>query len=609
MLKIGSKTNKKTPGLVPGGSEGVRLHYRGRQRSGKAAFRLFCLIAFYGVTAGVFAGGGPENLLLVVNQNSESSQTIANHYIRWRGIPAAHVLYIDWKGNTENCTGHQFRRDLLRPILKAIEQRRLGLQIDYIIYSSDFPWFVDLRPDFPGAKIPKQMRPVASLTGATYYWQFVKLKHPGFAALDSNWYMPRGVGNNISKCQVLGSVNSRALRFSYVWKKTGVRTTDLAKGQRYLLSTMLGVTSGRGNSVAEVLSYLRRATLADATRPKGTFYFMKNSGVRSTTRDACFAGAVDRLKARGVKAEVLSGKLPKNRTDVLGITTGTSSFDIDRSHCALLPGAVCDNLTSLGGVLRSNSSQTPLTDFLRHGAAGASGTVIEPYAIQAKFPLASLPIHYVEGCSLAEAFYQSVSSPFQLLIVGDPLCQPWASPPVVELDGLEPGAIVKGTFPLKPFARLPANRKLRFLEIHLDGALQARFRPGKTWEFDSSKHADGYHLLTVVGVNADQVESQGRLSIPFQVRNHEANLEFTISPREHLTSESRLRLAVKLSGAQSETKSIDLLHNRRQIGQVQGSSGDITISAKTLGKGPVAIYAKSRGDNPVVSAPIWLQIE
>ena len=44
------------------------------------------------------AGGGPENVLLLVNANSDASKTIANHYIHWRQIPASNVLYLDWKG-------------------------------------------------------------------------------------------------------------------------------------------------------------------------------------------------------------------------------------------------------------------------------------------------------------------------------------------------------------------------------------------------------------------------------------------------------------------------------------------------------------------------------
>ena len=60
-------------------------------------------------------------------------------------------------------------------------------------------------------------------------------------------------------------------------------------------------------------------------------------------------------------------------------------------------------------------------EFLRHGAAGSSGTVTEPYAIQAKFPTPFIQTVYAHGYTLGEAFYQSVSGPYQLLIVGDAL--------------------------------------------------------------------------------------------------------------------------------------------------------------------------------------------
>ena len=86
--------------------------------------------------------------------------------------------------------------------------------------------------------------------------------------------------------------------------------------------------------------------------------------------------------------------------------------------------------------MSSGASQTPLSEFLRYGAAGASGTVTEPYAIAEKFPHPMLQVHYARGCTLAEAFYQSVCGPYQLLIVGDPLCRPWANIPKVTVAGL-----------------------------------------------------------------------------------------------------------------------------------------------------------------------------
>ena len=47
---------------------------------------------------------------------------------------------------------------------------------------------------------------------------------------------------------------------------------------------MLGVTAGRGNSLGEVLNYLRRSAAADGTHPKGTIYYVKNDDIRSKVR-------------------------------------------------------------------------------------------------------------------------------------------------------------------------------------------------------------------------------------------------------------------------------------------------------------------------------------
>jgi len=52
--------------------------------------------------------------------------------------------------------------------------------------------------------------------------------------------------------------------------------------------------------------------------------------------------------------------------------------------------------------------------------------VQEPYSLQSKFPVPFLHGYYADGCSLAEAFYQSVLRPYQLIVVGDPLARPFA---------------------------------------------------------------------------------------------------------------------------------------------------------------------------------------
>ena len=95
------------------------------------------------------------------------------------------------------------------------------------------------------------------------------------------------------------------------------------------------------------------------------------------------------------------------------------------SNSKLLPGAIADSLTSYGGDF-DKRSQTKLTEFLRQGAAGSSGAVTEPFNFPEKFPLPMMHYYYAMGCSLAEAWYQAVASPYQAILVGDPLTRPFA---------------------------------------------------------------------------------------------------------------------------------------------------------------------------------------
>ena len=142
---------------------------------------------------------------------------------------------------------------------------------------------------------------------------------------------------------------------------------------------------------AEVIAYLKRSAAADGTHPKGTIYFVQNADVRSKVRDALFPVAVEELTKLGVAAKILEGTVPLNKDDVQGVEMGTATFDWKASGSTILPGAICDNFTSFGGAINDGRGQTPLCEFLRYGAAGASGTVTEPYAIADEVPLAHGP--------------------------------------------------------------------------------------------------------------------------------------------------------------------------------------------------------------------------
>ena len=183
-----------------------------------------------------------------------------------------------------------------------------------------------------------------------------------------------------------------------------------------------------------------------------------------------------------------------------------------------------------GGILVASKFQTPLSEFLRFGAAGASGTVAEPRAIQAKFPLPSLQLHYVRGCSLAEAFYQSITGPYQILIVGDPLCQPWAAFPKILVEGIKADDKVKGKVTIKPSSVAADVRPIAMFELFVDGRLVARNAANTILEMDTTSVPDGYHELRIVGTVADAIETQGRLIMPFYTANHDAAVEIKVAP-------------------------------------------------------------------------------
>ncbi len=687
----------------------------------------------------VQAGGGPENVLVVVNAESWSSRSLANEYMALRSIPASNRLELDGIGIEEAVGVEDFRKQILVPILRYLEQASLTAQIDYIAYSSDFPYRVDISADALGRDLPKQVGRSASLTGLTYLYQSVLLKRLDYLEFNANWYAlspferevdppwsqadrelygkvqgfflekraregdkkeptdedkawerekwTESVGylrdllgrhpeslevryNLACGLSVLGQVDeamvelrktvdkgwanwavamaarsgwldytdmakdedfaalrdrddfkallaevanervymplARSFDASVGWTITGQRCAPY-QGARYLLATMLGYTGGRGNSYAEVLRYLARAQAADGTRPDGTVYYMENGDVRSTCREWAMPGAVARLQENGIKGAIEHGILPEGKSDVIGLMVGTANFDWAKSGSVLMPGAVCEHLTSLGGVMSENGGQTPLSAFLAAGAAGASGTVAEPYAIQGKFPNAFIQAYYTEGCSLAEAFYQSVTGPYQLLIVGDPLCQPWARPPVVSVEGLAPNQVVKGDVPILCKVAETGPPALG-IHLFLDGRRFAAMPAKGEFTLPTDKLSDGQHELRVVAMAANSTQAQGRAIIPFLVANRQgedfAPLEL---PKKEVAYGERLSIEADIPGA----KEVDVFQGPRRLANIDSGTGTLQIDTVALGMGPVELrYAivLADGETRISGTPLSLRV-
>ncbi|MEX0979077.1 MAG: hypothetical protein WDZ48_09510, partial [Pirellulales bacterium] len=186
-----------------------------------AALGMALLLAAGGCMRAARAGGGPENVFVVVNASSWASLTVANHFIRLRQIPPINVFYVDWTAGWENTDSETMRRKILIPALEAMEKRSVFQQIDYVVYSSDFPYVVNLSNDFEGsAEFPAQLSPSCSINSATYMWHLLLLKSPIMLDFRINHYM-RSFANVKQKIERRTGEPTLGFRSWFGWGNSG----------------------------------------------------------------------------------------------------------------------------------------------------------------------------------------------------------------------------------------------------------------------------------------------------------------------------------------------------------------------------------------------------
>ena len=691
-----------------------------RIRTGKPARLTAILIACICLLPGrAFAGGGPENVLVVVNGDSPVSLLVANTYVEMREIPQEHVLWLHDIPYPDSISIDIFRTRIWKPIREFITQHGLEDEIDIIAYSADFPYAVNFSADLKANKLPKLKYhgKEASLTGLTYFARHVESGSPYYLAGNANRYfrrnlavsrqLPRpltdaetslrreaekvfrkkdfqaalasyeslvqgfpehgGLWHGLARSHAaLGSTgkamvalqqaanhgwtNSLKTRnddylqvlsadpawqplldrmekrngpfqaahgFSANYEWTGatqpIKTFRSDSLHSHYLATMLAYTGTYGNSVPEVQNYLEAARSSDGTQPDGTVYLLVNQDVRSETRQPLFLETVAALGRRGHRAEILTrgqdqqdGILPQGKVDVIGAVVGSAGFKWPSSGSRLLPGAIAESLTSYGAHFNSRR-QTKLTEFLRYGAAGASGAVAEPFSLQTKFPVPLLHVYYADGCSLAEAFYQSVEAPYQLLIVGDPLARPYAHFAEVDLASPNPHTPWSGVVTLQPRLVPAPDRPLSQLELWVDGELLAYAQPGKTFSWNTQDMDDGFHDLRLVAQEAGPIEtrSYGRFGVTLNNSGHRLELD---------SQQQRVRYgeSITVSGAAVGGGQAAIWQGNRKLASVPVKDGSwrMQVDSQMLGVGPVSLGVRvTFGDNTVVrSAPLKVDI-
>ena len=135
-------------------------------------------------------------------------------------------------------------------------------------------------------------------------------------------------------------------------------------------------------------------------------------------------------------------------------------------------------------------------------------------------------MHYARGCTLAEAFYQSVSGPWQLLIVGDALCRPFGRLPEFGVTGVSLNQKVSGTIKLNPTPDLTTVRIAGY-QLFVDGQLVHVQNNSAEMKIDTTDMSDGYHEFRIVAIANSLLESSAAVVIPLQVDNSGHQVKLT----------------------------------------------------------------------------------
>jgi uncharacterized protein (TIGR03790 family) len=396
---------------------------------------LLALLLMLSVTR-TFAGGSGLNTVIVVNQASSNSLALANYYAEHRQVPPQNIFRLtNWTGGNVGWDLVDFTNKLAFPLLGALQSRGLTQQVWQVLLSMDIPYRIDNYAAGSGWN---------STTAALLY---------GFKPFTTP---PPGLPASCSLPPL--SANSYAfseLPFPEAPPDTAITNAFLA----FMLTS---------DSLAKAKVIVNRGLASDRSYPTQQVFLAKTTDTARNVRFYNFDDAVFNARVIGDNALARTNTNSTAFTNLLGLQTGLANFTVN--PYAFVPGAMADSLTSYGGTIFNNQGQTTLLAFLDAGAAASYGTVVEPCNWLEKFPSPLNYFYQARGFSIAESYYQSLANPFEGLLVGDPLAQPFARPGYVDLPEMWDGQVLSGAAWLfLDFAAADASRPLERFDLFVDG--------------------------------------------------------------------------------------------------------------------------------------------
>ena len=336
----------------------------------------------------------PEQLVVIANRRDPLSLAIAEYYSARRGIPAENLIEV-----------------ALDPRSATIDRER----------------FAAIRAEVE-QRLPPAARALALAWTRPYRVECMSITAAFTFGFDPGWCS-----------QSLCSPTARNPLFG---QRQGAAGADPSVRPAMLLAA---------TNLQDAKALIDRGIAADGTRPDGTAYLVRTSDRHRNVR----AAGYDRTReALGPYFDMViedTDRLPAADGAMFYFTGLTRVPGLDR--IGFRPGAMADHLTSFGGRLPApehtdedageaagrllsgiarhavgadDTGQMSAIEWLRAGATGSYGSVVEPCNLPGKFPHPGLAIlRYLGGSTLIEAYWSSVAMPGEGVFIGDPLASPF----------------------------------------------------------------------------------------------------------------------------------------------------------------------------------------
>lgn len=519
----------------------------------------------------VRAGGGPQNVVLIVDPRSATAMYVANYYQAARGIPDTNMLYMPPMAG-DYAAFLEFQVDALHGTLA---NRGIAEHVDYVVVPAGTEYYVDAVN-----LVFDPCSPMRRFSASSIYTLAFDTVQPGEQVTRRNEYYS-------------ASGYAMAFRSATGWFLGSPSSSPSAR--RYFIGAMLGYDGNRGNSVDEIVAMIDRAVSADGSRPAGTFYYMRtNDEFRSGPRHMLFPPAIAALTAMGQSAVEQNSILPAGADDCLGIMTGAATPDIAGSNLSIQPGAFCDHLTSYAADF-DRASQTKVSAWIAGGAGGSWGAVEEPCNYAQKFPRPMMHVCYARGMSLGESVFRSIEyAPFQMLLYGDPLTQPFAFLPAVDVVDA-PTEPVNGAVRITPTATTAKpGATIGPFDLYVDGRWHSAAWPGQSFLIDTRAFADGPHEALVVAYEDSPIATQGRWRGTLDVDNHGRWSSVMVEPA---TGDLNTVYDVSVSAGGGPVAEIRLLHNGRVIAATGFDADTFAVPASIIGAGNTRLMVEAEFTN------------